>query len=59
MIIISIDWFGPYRFKFVLFLGAIVFVLIKPKFTGIISNYFLLLMPMGSCRTGSMFPSAV
>ena len=30
-----------------------------PKFTGIISNYFLLLMPMGSCRTGSMFPSAV
>jgi hypothetical protein len=31
----------------------------KPKFTGIISNYFLPLMPMGSCRTGSMFPSAV
>ena len=30
-----------------------------PKFTGIISNYFLPLMPMGSCRTGSMFPSAV
>ncbi len=32
---------------------------IKPKFTGIFSNYFLPLMPMESCRTEPMIPSVV